>query len=484
MSSFGDLVGELRSSLFQGSPVLARILMPALIILIPEAAFAAVQVTDSVALAAAVRDGAAGTNIEIAAGTYELGAMLELKAGMTLKGAGIDKTILTHTKAWKPSTKTLPDPEMKLEGLDTEAYLIRIVRDTAGVTISDLTIRAPQLHGAIFAWFHTGLHLHHLKIQETLWCGIRTFGLQKSKILDCEFIDAGGRWDKGEPGLKGGNTGGAIFACWMADTEIAHNRFLRKRTGTAEEFYGIKGRQGTRCRIHHNTIETSFSIEFPFENDGDVEIDRNVCTGTISIPKYAGGVVPKSGRTFHIHHNHLKDGYSVEFVRNGVEIDHNLFDFDEKQDGSNLISAFGNVPAKGPGSFHNNLVRNPGRGVVLINEVYDNLDIRNNHIIARTTPTPRLDGLFGFNPKCDFKTIRIRDNIIECRGQQRPLVRNAESLGAMIDNNALTGISDAGKYPNAKADRKPGLEAPLKFTCGVRDEVTVDGWNTKPTSSK
>jgi nitrous oxidase accessory protein len=40
-------------------------------------------------------------------------------------------------------------------------------------------------------------------------------------------------------------------------------------------------------------------MEFPFENDEDNEIDHNVCHGTISIPKYAGGVVPKSGRTFH-----------------------------------------------------------------------------------------------------------------------------------------------------------------------------------------
>jgi hypothetical protein len=33
---------------------------------------------------------------------------------MTLKGAGMDKTTLTHTEKWKPSTKALPDPEMKL----------------------------------------------------------------------------------------------------------------------------------------------------------------------------------------------------------------------------------------------------------------------------------------------------------------------------------------------------------------------------------
>ena len=166
--------------------------------------------------------------------------------------------------------------------------------------------------------------------------------------------------------------------------------------------------------------------------------------------------MPKSGGTFHIHHNWFRDSYSIEFVRNGVEIDHNLFDFDAKKDGGNLISGFGKAPAKGPASFHDNLVSNPGRGVIWINEVFDNLEIRNNHVIARTTATPRTDGLFGFNPGCDFKTITIRDNVIECQGQARPLLRNKESYGAAISNNVLTNVSDADRYANPKGDKPAG----------------------------
>jgi len=175
---------------------------------------------------------------------------------------------------------------MTLDGLDTDAYLIRIKRDTAGVTISDMTLHGPQLHGAIFSWFHTGLHLHHLRIKETLWSGLRSFGMQEAKIHDCEFLDAGGRWDKGQPGVKGGNTGGGIFACWMSDCDIFDNRFVRTKEAPEPEFYGIKVRQGTRCHVHHNTIETNFSMEFPFENDEDNEIDHNICFATVSIPKY------------------------------------------------------------------------------------------------------------------------------------------------------------------------------------------------------
>jgi hypothetical protein len=209
--------------------------------------------------------------------------------------------------------------------------------------------------------------------------------------------------------------------------------------------------------------------------------DHNVCHGTISIPKYAGGPVPKSGRTFHIHHNWFRDSYSIEFVRNGIEISHNLFDFDVRKDHGNLISGFGQAAAKGPASFHNNLVSNPGRGIIWINEIYDNLEVRNNHIIARTTATPRKDGLFGFNPGCDFKTIVIRDNIIECQGQARSLLRNNQSYGAVIANNQLNNIADAERFTNAKREKRPGLEQPLKFECGVHGEFTVDGWQAMAT---
>jgi hypothetical protein len=440
----------------------------------------AVQDVDSAAkLVAAVRAGAEGATIQIAAGTYELEASLELKAGMTLKGAGIDKTVLTHTAAWKPSTSTLPDPEMTMKGLDTTAYLLRLADKAEGITVSDLTLRGPQLHGAIFGRDNAKVALRHLKIQDFLSSGIRTFSLKNSKIHDCEFVDAGGRWEKGQPGLKGGITAGAIFSIWMVDVEIFNNRFTRTQMGKADEFYGIKGRQGKRVRIHHNTIEVNFSIEFPFENDEDVEIDHNVLHGTVSIPKHAGGPVPKSGRTFHIHHNWFRDTYSIEFVRNGVEISHNLFDFDVQKDHGNLISGFGKAAAPGPASFHNNLVSNPGRGVIWINEIFNNLEIRNNHVLTRTTSTPRTEGLFGLNGGGDFKTVTIRDNIIECEGQARPLLRSKESYGATIANNRLTNVSDTDKYENPKAERPPGLEAPLKFACGAGGEVAVEGWQVK-----
>lgn len=435
------------------------------------------KVTTTAELVAAVKNGDDGATIEVAEGVFELTSPLELKTGMTLEGAGIEKTIITGADDWEPSTKTLPDPEMKTKGMDTYAYLIRLNDKAANVTVSHMTLRGPKLHGAIYGFGNENLHLHHLRIQDVRWAGVRTFSSRNAKIVDCEFIDAGGRWKRGGlPGIDGGITGGAIFVIWIKDSEIANNRFVRTQTAKEDEFYGIKGRQGKRCRIHHNTIDVNFSIEFPFENDEDVEIDHNICRGTISIPKHAGGPVPESGRTFHIHHNYFGDSYSIEFVRNGVEIDHNLFDFDTQKDHGNLISGFGKADANGPAIFHNNLINNPGRGVIWINEPYNNLVVRNNHIITRTTATPRTEGLFGFHKECDFSTFVFRDNIIECKGKTRPLLRREESYQSEIRNNRLTNIADTDRYKNPASNDVVGLQEPLKFQCGVNGERTVDGW--------
>jgi hypothetical protein len=84
--------------------------------------------------------------------------------------------------------------------------------------------------------------------------------------------------------------------------------------------------------------------------------------------------------------------------------------------------------------------------------------------------------LFGFNPACDFRTITIRNNIIECKGQARPLLRANESYGAVIRDNVLTNVADTDRYENPDTEPHSGLEGPLKFKCGVHGEVTVDGW--------
>jgi len=135
------------------------------------------------------------------------------------------------------------------------------------VTISDMTLHGPQLHGAIFSWFHTGLHLHHLRLKETLWSGLRTFGMKKAKIHDCEFVDAGGRWDKGQPGVKGGITGGgsrrrtSSATCGTSRTSIAGSPACSRQLGTRR----IEGGGPTRlARRPHRVKRTQTTGERGF----------------------------------------------------------------------------------------------------------------------------------------------------------------------------------------------------------------------------
>lgn len=452
--------------------------LPALVLLILAGAMAATaqSVSSVESLVKAVAEAKRGAVIELAGGTFKLTQPLDLKSGITLQGAGVGKTIVTHAESWEANPDTLPDSETDHGKFDRTGYLIRCTNDEKDIRVARMTLTGPRMHGAIFGMANEGLHFHDLLIQDFMYCGIRTYAMQKTKIHDCTFVDAGQRWDKGKPGVNGGITGGAIFAIWFKDTEIWNNRFLVTKKAPNEHFYGVKGREARRVHIHHNTIEAGFSIELPFEGDQDVEIDHNILHSAISIPKHAGGPVPPSGRTFHIHHNYFLDSYSIEFVRNGVEISHNLFDFSLTKDGGNLVSAFGNVAAQGPASFHNNLVSNPGRGVMWMNEPYANLEVRNNHIIARTTTTPRKDGLFGFNDQSEFKTLKFTGNIIECVGTGRPLFRNDISGTARVENNQLINVTDTTRYANPQTGKRVGLEAPLKFQCGVNGEWTVDGW--------
>ncbi len=435
-------------------------------------------------LLSAVANEPEGSEIAVGKGIFILEEPLVLKEGTKLKGAGIGETILVASENWKTGNFALPGGELRPKKDEENCYLIRLANKGKDISISHMTLRGPQVHGAIFGNGNENLHLHHLRVEDVLWSGIRTFGMKNAKVHNCDFIDAGGKWKKGGlPGHDGGVSGGAIFVTWAIDSEIWNNRFTKTIEGKARNVFGIKGRGGRRCHIHHNTIGVNFSIEFPFEGNEDFEIDHNICHGVISIPKHEGGKVPESGVTFHIHHNYFTTGYAVEFPRNGVEISHNLFDFTVDKDGGNAICGFAKSPAPGPFLFHNNLVNNPGRGVLWNHGIYNQVTIRNNHIIARETVTPRKEGLFGIHGGSDFDTIRLVENIIECRGLARPLFRNENSYGATVKGNELINVSDTEKYENPASDKKAGLEKPLLFKCGVNGEMTVNGWEIGPTKS-
>ena len=76
-------------------------------------------------LVPAVKDAKEGSLIELAAGTFRLAQPLDLASGISLKGEGIGKTILTNADTWQANPATLPDPETNHQKFDRSGYLIR-----------------------------------------------------------------------------------------------------------------------------------------------------------------------------------------------------------------------------------------------------------------------------------------------------------------------------------------------------------------------
>lgn len=442
---------------------LCRLLLGALAL--AAAVPATAQITDVPSLVRAVENGSAGDTVTIGPGTFELTAPLEPKPRMTIRGAGTGQTVLAAQETWRPSTDGLPKSD------DPSAYLFDL-SETNGVTISDMTLTGPSLHGAIYGEQSRGVALSNLKIERFRWSGIRTRNVSELRVHDCEFVDAGGRF--------GNTTGGALYMHWPVESEFWNNRITRSSEDV--RVYGFKGYGGRKCRFHHNTVEVNFSLEFPHDDNEHMEVDHNAFVGTISIPRRHGGAMVSEGYTFHIHHNWLRKSYALEWPRNDVEVAHNLFEFDAMDDTGNLVSRFGDDMAPGPTLFHDNLIRNPGRGIFWSQGIYNNFRFYNNHVRAETPS--RQEGLFGFDPESDFDTIAILDNIIECsEANPRPLMRNDTSYGASISNNTLVNISDTDSYLNPDTGDVRGPREPLRFRCGVQGEFLVDGWSAAPAGS-
>ncbi|MBD2231999.1 hypothetical protein [Phormidium tenue] len=437
---------------------LAALLLCATVLIL---AIALGQRANPINLNEVVAQSAPGDTVRVPSGIYELSSPLVLKPGMTLMGDGVERTVIKAASSWAPGLDGLPNQD------NPDAYLLKLI-DINDIKVADLTLTGPTLHGAIYADDADQLELSHLQINNFAWSGVRTLGLSGLKVHDCQFIDAGGevKW-----------TSGALFMTHTEKSEFWNN-LIQKSEGLDRNFYGFKGRGGSNLRFHHNDVQVNFSLEYPFENDANIEIDHNRFDGVISIPKFGGGPVLNERRSFHIHHNWLKRSYTLEWTRNSAEIDHNLFDFEVSEDGGNLISSFGNEPAPGPTDFHDNLINNPGRGIFWANGPYDHFRFYNNHV--KSNGQNRWEGFFGFHPATDFATIVIKDNIFDnTAANPRPLMRNDVSYRATVQNNQLINVSDADRFTDNATERLRGPKQPLQFTVGVNGTYQIDAWTAR-----
>ena len=399
-----------------------------------------VEVRDVASLVAALSYGQEGDLIHVAAGEYKVGASLRPKQGMKIIGAGAGATFIRCDSGWRAPLNILPDNGVDRKTANGGSYLFNLIEYSHDVQISDMTLQGNGLHGAVYGAGVDRLRLARLEVRDFAWAGIRTFGTNDVRISNSVFVDNGGKFDE---------TVGAAIYLSSTTAKIRDNRIVNSGN-TDREMFGIKGLNITRSRISYNTIRTNFAIEMPFADQEGVEIHNNWLGGVISIPLSWGGSKTRAGESFRIHHNYFTTSYSIEGPRNGLEIDHNLFDFSVDDDQGNLMGCFGDhfeAKLSGPISFHDNAVVNPGRGVFWSDRVIDRLTFENNHIrLDESSPSIHPEGLFGIRATSsqgatNFDTVTIRNNIIEIKGKPRPLVRNSESTEAVIENNRLVNVS-------------------------------------------
>jgi hypothetical protein len=447
-----------------------------------------VIVTNVTELVDAVNNGAPGTSISLAPGIYELPAAIRLKSGMSLIGAGVGQTILRNAPSFAFPPAGWYGDDTNFEFSFRERYLIDLGRDLSNFTVRGMTLAGPGVYGGVHFIACANVTLTDLEFRDFRWSGIRGYIGTNFTITNNRFIDAGGQIVN--PDASFGSTGGSMFLTYLSNSLIQNNRM--ELSGTrADNVYGVKGREFRSVRIANNTIRCGFSIELPFENDFYVDIENNFLSGAVSIPRYAGGILPPTGAqpyTFRIKNNYFGESYSIEGPRNGLIVENNVFNFAAGDDGGNLVSSFdpfSQTPlAPGPATFRNNIIINPGRGVFWSDVVYNNVTFANNHIFANELmPSLYPEGLLsfrGFSPALGgqttlFSSIFLTSNIVEIRGTPRSFIRYADAYAANISNNLLLNVQDAASVPNPQTGAAYGLLQPLVFNVGVNGEIAVNG---------
>ncbi|MEM8734910.1 MAG: glycosyl hydrolase family 28-related protein, partial [Planctomycetota bacterium] len=202
-------------------------------------------------------------------GTYLVSGSIDVDAAIDIQGAGSNQTRLAAIPTFGFDGTQISDNGISVQSVTRDGYLIDFDRNSDGASLRDVELYGPQMIGGVFAFRSDDLEISQTRFDTFLWSGLRTFNLTGSEIHNNEFFDAGGRKVKADGSF--GVTGGGIFSTFHDDSSVYNNDFLR-RDDREVNFFGIKGRKWSESRIHHNTINTSFSVELPFENDRAVEI--------------------------------------------------------------------------------------------------------------------------------------------------------------------------------------------------------------------
>lgn len=440
------------------------------------------KVTTTAELVSAVANAIPGETINIAEGTYKLTAPLVLLPFMSLVGSG-DGTIITNDSAWAPGFSDV-------EQGGTESYAAYLIREAkfnslykGTTTLTDIKFTGEDLHGAFYAVSSRNLSIARCKFQDFGWSALRLRFAEESRIIDCQFIDAAR-----ERRIAGGSIYGHV---WKG----AHVKdcYFERTSAQSQEFYGIKSDDADDLLIEYcESKMKSFFIEVPhgFSNVRN-EVRHCVFDGAISVPKGAGGgeVYAETGTydttdgsmtfdgelSWYIHHCYSRTSYMVEGARNSLWIDQVVVN-DENNITGNVWSDFADALADGPVWITNSRIT-AVRGVFWANKGCENVHIWNN--VIRSVADSTTDGFIGLatNANADYTTCSFKNNEVISSVVSKPLMRNSQSTSeVVVENNTMTGVSDAASYTNSQTSDPIGPVPSLQFAVGVNGQYLVDDW--------
>jgi hypothetical protein len=418
-----------------------------------------------------------GFTIVLSAGTFVESGLIEVPLGVSVIGAGVDKTILKAASSfyYYPSSPAYA----------TDKFLISLneynQRDGNQI-LSGFTIDGDgkKLHGGIYVRLRNKVIIENIKVQNTNFTGIWLWDMKDSKLINTQIINSS--W---------GSTAYCVGALNVGNLE---NVEIDRLNINEDRGYGIKaiGPNGNNNIINVKIHDSRVSVHpFGLWNGGSApniaielwqvnlvrsEIYNTYVDNTISLIN--SNATPSTGiQTIRVHHNVLDmmtraggAGYGVELTIHDAEIDNNYFlkgkygiaNWDNPMKNWNIHhNTFYGLENYYPGEivrsqwsglhnvkFYNNTVEFTGTKTMNVIGLYggasDNVDIKNNLFINNNTGYSYYPNqLVHLENGASVSELTVKNNLFD----RLAIGSVAGTYGSNLTSDPLITKTDARPFP-------------------------------------
>ena len=285
-----------------------------------------------------------GHIIRVGEGHFTESEIITLKSGVSLIGAGSEKTRITINHPFSV-TDAVPNANPHVHTFP-EHFVLQLGVANQKVKGFALDGQEKKCHGGIFAALARNVIFEDLHITNFRYCGLWVIEAHDTTLRHSRFKDNTYGNPKGA-GEGGGDSGAVQYH--RGKNLVIHHNHIEETGNLAPGFGGYALKAQDRkysvsaanvlegLRIHDNTLTVptlgawengkapAISAEFLGMALKDCEIFNNTINNHISLAGTAS-----LGRGIRIHHNHFNLGldryaYGIEAMMDNVEIDHNRF---------------------------------------------------------------------------------------------------------------------------------------------------------------